>query len=127
MEYTVADIFDRLSILELKIKRIENSGMEEEHQQYKNEFSDLMSEYKEYLVPHLSFLFEAIFYVNKQIWDLENDIRNEREKELGLEEVGRRAIKIREWNKKRIKIKNLINYLTNSGFQEIKSTEAKEP
>jgi hypothetical protein len=53
-------------------------------------------------------LINELYIINGQIWDLESDIRKGKEGELGLEEVGRRAIAIRELNNKRIFIKNLV-------------------
>jgi hypothetical protein len=46
-------------------------------------------------------------------------MRNGGETKLGLEECGRRAIKIRDFNKKRIEYKNILNCL-DKGFREIK-------
>ena len=46
--------------------------------------------------------------MNGKIWDLESDIRKGKEGELGLEEVGRRAIAVRELNKIRVGYKNDI-------------------
>jgi len=57
---------------------------------------------------------------------LESEIRRGKEKELGLEEVGKRAIDIREFNKKRISIKNEIVGLTHSGFRDVKMNHASE-
>jgi hypothetical protein len=57
----------------------------------------------------LADLVERLFIVNHRIWELEADIRGGREDELVLEEVGRRAISIRNLNKERITIKNEIN------------------
>lgn len=49
-----------------------------------------------------------LYEVNGQIWDLESDIRKGKEAELGLEEVGRRALAIRNINRQRIFIKDEI-------------------
>ena len=50
---------------------------------------------------------------------MESDIRKGKEEELGLEEVGRRALAIRDWNKKRILIQNEIIEKF-GGFKNIK-------
>jgi hypothetical protein len=63
---------------------------------------------------------DKLYNINGEIWNLESDIRKGREKELGLEEVGRRAILIREWNKKRVAIKNQMVDLFEEGFKDIK-------
>lgn len=73
---------------------------------------------------------DAITFVNKlkdingKIWDLESDIRKGKEAELGLEEVGRRAIQIREFNKIRVGYKNEMVKIYEEGFQDIKMNHA---
>lgn len=59
---------------------------------------------------------------NIDIWNLENEIRKlgDPVAKLGLEEIGRRAMAIRDLNKKRIQAKNEINRLTCKGFREFK-------
>lgn len=49
-----------------------------------------------------------LYDTNGKIWDLESDIRKGKENELGLEEVGRRALAIRDINRLRILIKDEI-------------------
>lgn len=74
-------------------------------------------------------LIEAICKVainNNEIWALEASIRNKKEKILGLKEVGRRALKIRDFNAKRIEAKNKIGNLTKTGFKEIKYKHRSE-
>ena len=67
---------------------------------------------------------DQLYEVNRRIWDLESDIRKGKEGELGLEEVGRRAIMIRDFNKERINIKNTINTIYKTGFIEKKINHA---
>ena len=43
--------------------------------------------------------------VNNQIWQLESDIRKGKEGQLSIEEVGRRALMIRDLNKVRVQLK----------------------
>jgi len=58
--------------------------------------------------------------INFEIWNLENELRKGGEDKFSLEEIGRRAIKIRDFNKKRIQYKNEINRITQTGFIEYK-------
>lgn len=53
-------------------------------------------------------LIEELYTINGKIWDLESDIRKGKDGELGLEEIGRRAIAIRELNNVRIFQKNVV-------------------
>lgn len=53
---------------------------------------------------------EHLHEINRVIWDLEADIRKGA-CTLPLEEIGRRALKIRGWNAQRVATKNQINQL----------------
>jgi len=57
---------------------------------------------------------------------LESDIRGGKENLLGLEEVGRRAIMIRDLNKKRVALRNKIIEETGIGFKDVKVNHASE-
>jgi hypothetical protein len=114
MKVQKGDVFDRLSILILKlIHGAEISGI-------KDELSELLLEFQ------VSNLKEAesfinLLNINSNIWNLESDIRKGKEGELGLEEVGRRALTIRDLNKERISYKNSI-----SQYQEVKIEHISE-
>ena len=69
---------------------------------------------------------DKLYKVNGKIWDLESDIRKGKEGILGFEEVGRRAIKIRDFNNQRVSIKNEIVSNFRQGFVEIKRNHASE-
>ena len=97
---TLADILDRYTITELKVYRISEEI-------YVREYNLLYEElymYWSLLKPYI----KALRKVNARIWDLEHAIRNAQEADLGLEEVGRRALRIRDANAIRIRIKNAI-------------------
>ena len=61
---------------------------------------------------------------NTDIWNRENELRKAGDDDptagLSYEEVGKRAIEIRDLNRKRIRCKNEINRLTELGFREFK-------
>lgn len=58
--------------------------------------------------------------INSEIWQLEADIRKGVDLALPLEEIGRRAIAIRNKNRVRIEIKNRIASEAGECFFEIK-------
>jgi len=58
--------------------------------------------------------------ININIWHLESDIRKSREGELGLLEVGRRALRIRDYNRERTERSNIINRLMGEKEQDEK-------
>jgi len=122
MEMPLPEILDRMSILKLKIERIGETHLKMEMQEYEKALKD----FEKRGVRINSEWIKELYEVNGQIWDLESDIRKGKEKELGLEEVGRRAIAIRELNKKRISIKNKIVEETGIGFRDVKMNHASE-
>ena len=111
----ISEILDRYYIAILKKERAnaENEkeifDLENEIKNYKNINQELIENYIEKLIE-----------INGKIWDLESDIRKGKEGELGLEEVGRRAIKIRENNKIRVGYKNEIVEYFEEGYKDIK-------
>ena len=96
MKVSVGDIADKWTILRMKVRLSEES--KDEFKEYDNELGDNP-------VP-LNLLADLI-EANAKIWILESEIRNGRE--LPLDEVGRRALMIRDLNKQRIEAKNRIN------------------
>ena len=110
---SLGEIADRYSIIKLKSERTD-VDCKEEFDTLKNELNG--DEIYTYV--------DQLYKVNGRIWDLESDIRKGKEGELGLEEVGRRAIMIRDFNKERINIKNIINTIYKTGFIEKKINHA---
>jgi hypothetical protein len=64
--------------------------------------------------------------VHNTIWDLESELKTGREAELPLEEIGRRAIAIRDHNNERIRIKNAIAERLECPVREIKQDHLSE-
>lgn len=120
MEMPLPELLDRLVIVRLKAERIGDKEKEEELEFYNKE---LESYRKKGFIIKNEWL-KKLYEVNGKIWDLEADIRKGKEGELGLEEVGRRAIEIRNLNKIRIGIKNEITEITGSGFKDVKVNHA---
>jgi len=67
-----------------------------------------------------------LMMINTDIWNLESDIRKGREDELGLTEVGKRAIEIRKENAIRINRINMINKLFGINKEETKFNHVSE-
>ena len=128
MEMPLAEIFDRISILKLKIERVNEPHLKNELE-YAMHHLNLRIEQLKKIGTYFDLKEEWInklHEVNGKIWDLESDIRKGKEGELGLEEVGRRAIEIRNLNKIRISIKNEITEITGSGFKDVKVNHASQ-
>ena len=122
MEMPLPELLDRLVIVRLKAERIKDKEKEEELKFYINE----LEEYKKKGIVVKGEWLQMLYDINGKIWDLESDIRKGKEGELGLMEVGRRAIEIRNLNKLRISIKNEITEVTGSGFKDVKVNHASE-
>lgn len=116
MKYPLPDLYDRYSIELLKHERANADnefhiaallrGLHEEGE-FREDFASQLHE------------------INGKIWDLESAIRMGKEHELGLEEVGRRALQIRQLNNVRISIKNdVANYF--GEFKENKYDHASQ-
>ena len=142
MEMPLAEVVDRYSILKLKLERLVGQNNKELESTIKKELSVLASpqdgglksiiekelatygnvlrEFEKKDVIVKSEWIDKLYEINCRIWDLEADIRQGKEDKLGLEEVGRRALKIRGINRERIEAKNLITKESGSGFFEIK-------
>jgi hypothetical protein len=119
MKMPIGEILDRYSIAILKKERASAENQQE--------IKDLTQEIESYKETHEEFINEKIdklSEINGMIWDLESDIRKGREGELGLEEVGRRAIKIREFNKIRVGYKNDVVEVFGEGYKDIKMNHA---
>lgn len=71
-------------------------------------------------------LFDRLCIANIKISILESDIRKGKEAELGLEEVGRRALEIRDINKERVALKNALKDIFQDGFKDIKVKHRSE-
>ena len=112
----ISEIADRYSIAILKKERANADNSEE--------IFILSEEIKNY--PNIDPYIEKLIEINGKIWDLESDIRKGKEEELGLEEVGRRAIQIRGFNKIRVGYKNEMVNLYSEGFEDIKMNHASE-
>lgn len=120
MDYSFGDVCDRLTILQLKKERIGGNKFDAELDAFAAAYMQLLPQCRDLDV--VTEMFLELKKTNGKIWDLEADIRMGREGMLGLEEVGRRAIAIRETNERRVQIKNRLNTISKTGFQEFRST-----
>jgi hypothetical protein len=109
--FPVIELFDRLAIAEIKWEKTQSNHEEVDWYQTQIMVYD-MALIKE--------SFEDLKDIHRHIWQLEADLRNGYEQSLGLEEIGRRAILIRDWNNKRIAIKNKLAEILNCPVREIK-------
>ena len=118
----VPEVADRYTIALLKIERLDASEIDVPEMQRQIDY------YKEGLDldnPDLADLVDKLYHVNGLMWDAEHAIRKGQDEGLGLEEIGKRAIRIRDLNRDRMKVKNDIIDLTGDGVKDAKMNYAK--
>jgi hypothetical protein len=113
MKIQLADILDRMSIVMLY--KIHGAGHVVE--EYTALLEEIARDYK------LLADFIQLLSANSEVWKLESDIRKGKEGEMTLEEIGRRALQIRDHNKCRVYIKDQIAQ-SDGGFRHIKHDHA---
>ena len=109
----VLELIDRLCIARVKHARTKGANQVE------------LNWYEEKLrqLPPSAELDEAIQAmtdIHHAIWDLEWQLKSGVEQMLSLQEIGRRAIAIRDFNNKRIAYKNSVARILNHPVSEIK-------
>jgi hypothetical protein len=115
----LGDIIDKLSILTRKIYFGEEAAFLE-HEYLKTGLIELGYD-GELICASI-----RLAQMNFEIWNLENIIRNNGEDKLSMEEIGKRAITIRNLNRKRIQYKNEITKLDHIGFSECKTNHLSQ-
>ena len=127
MKYSLFDLMDRRSILQLKIEKI---LFEDKQIILKKEYAAIMQGLEEYIQEGVCTRDEIekwhseLYKINGTIWELEAKIGEGNEGKLSFEEVGKTALEIRKKNGDRIKIKNEVVDKTGSGHKEVKMYHA---
>ena len=115
--FPIIELVDRYSIACLKYNKTQANKEE-------------LDFYKQQLAKHditlISEEIDDLYIIHKQIWELESQLKSGKEHELPLEEIGRRAIAIRDLNNKRIKLKNLAAEKLGCTVREIKQDHLSE-
>ena len=116
-KFPVIELFDRLAIAEIKWARTLSN---------QDELDWYLDQVKEFNRELVKSEYEELKAIHNTIWGLESELKSGREDQLSLEEIGRRAILIRDWNNKRIAIKNQIAIILNCPVREIKKDHLSE-
>ena len=102
--YTMGELIDKLSIISKK-DQFNLQGARQELDTMMKWLNDLGID--AYLILSIIRITEA----NMSIWNLEHELRNAKEGDIPLDEVGRIAIKVREHNKGRVRYMNELDSL----------------
>jgi hypothetical protein len=116
IETSVGEIIDKLTILEIKKKKISKKS---HLSQINKEYSSLKNTLKQKVKINTKVkkLWKDLFKTNLIIWEMENF---KREAQKHLEKIAKVAISVYKNNDDRAKIKLKINKLTGSSIREIK-------
>ena len=111
ISFPVIELVDRLTIALIKF---EKTGLnQDEVNFYQNQVTCLdLSAISDHL--------DLLQNIHISIWDLEKELKSGCENQLSLEEIGRRAIKIRNLNNKRVALKNKMADILGCPVREIK-------
>ena len=125
MNMPLAEILDRISILRLKIERIGERHLKYEYETCLQSLDWHIRAGGVSAVPLIGLLFD-LYLVNRQIWDLEAELKGGKEGTLTAEEIARRAIAIRDLNRRRVSLKSAVVDITGLGFKDVKANHASE-
>lgn len=113
VKVSIGESIDKLSILELKIKKITNEEKQLEIRKEINELQECCKYKQEY-----DFYYKLLMYVNEVIWNMTDIVKG-----MPIEnpEFATLSNNIFEYNQKRFRIKNWFNLSTSSLIKEQKS------
>lgn len=114
------ELIDRLCIARVKFERT-SGGNQDELDWYESHYQELIQNLSPDQLIQLQNDIAEITKIHNQIWDLEWQLKSGVEHLLELDEIGRRAIAIRDWNNRRITYKNSIAALFGLKMREIKT------
>jgi hypothetical protein len=109
----VLELIDRLCIARVKHARTQGAN-QVELDWYEDKYRQLSQS------AELDQVIQAMTDIHHAIWDLEWQLKSGVEQMLSLQEIGRRAIAIRDFNNQRIAYKNSVASILNHAVKEIK-------
>jgi hypothetical protein len=109
--FPVIELLDRLVIAKIKLDKTNANQDEYDYYAKQADQFDLTT---------VRTLLDELEQVHLAIWALESDLRRGLEENLGLEEIGRRAVAIRNHNNRRVEIKNQLAEQLECSVREIK-------
>lgn len=115
--FPIIELIDRLAIAEIKHEKTNKN--QEEVDWYRQSFD-------RYDFDAINDDYRALKDIHRTIWSLEAELKSFNEHLLSLEEIGRRAIEIRNHNHKRIELKNSIASKLNCRIKEFKADHLSE-
>jgi hypothetical protein len=122
----VLELIDRLCIARIKHERTRGAN-QDELDWYEERYQQLIATLDTAQRNTLDRNIAEITVIHNRIWDLEWQLKSGVEHLLPMDEIGRRAIAIRDWNNRRITYKNSIAELFGLRMREIKTDHLSDP
>lgn len=111
-KFPVIELVDRYCIAKLKFDKLGNN---------KEELDFYTDQIKDIDVPVIQKELDRLYEVHKMVWEIEDDFKKHRVEEMfGLEEIGRRALKVRDIMEERYVLKNIMAEKLNDPVRERK-------
>ena len=117
ISFPIVELFDRYAIACVKWQRTQAN---------KDELEYYQTQVDQFDVELVKEPLKSLTSIHNIIWDLEWQLKTGVEDKLPLEEIGRRAIAIRDFNNKRVAFKNQIAELLKDTVKEIKQDHLSE-
>lgn len=118
MKFPIIEIVDRYAIAVVKHKRTQAANQEELDFYHKQMIEANIN-------PQHQLVLDLIDH-HEYVWNLEDDFKKCRIDNLPLEEIGRRALHIRDVGFKRVELKNALADLAGDPVREIKQDHITE-
>jgi len=118
MKFPVIEIVDRYAIAVVKHDKTKGANQEE-----LDFYLDQMKTVN--INPQHHLVLELIQH-HAYVWSLEDDFKKSRIDSLPLEDIGRRALHIRDIGFKRVELKNALAELVNDPVREVKQDHISE-
>lgn len=112
MKFPVIEIVDRYAIAVVKFDNTLGAN--------KEELNFYVSQMSEANIPVDYPLVLELIEHHRYVWSLEDDIKQGRADSLPLDEIGRRALHVRDVMRKRVELKNSLAEIFNDPVREIK-------
>jgi hypothetical protein len=114
VEVSIGEAIDKLSILEIKLSRINDKDQQVEIQKE----IDVLEECKKYKTLFDGYYYKLLIYFNEQMWMMTDIIKNMEPTNHDFSEISNQIF---VFNQKRFRIKNIFNILSESNIKEQKS------
>jgi hypothetical protein len=109
--FPVIELVDRYAIAKLKFDKTQKNQAE---------LNFYVGQLKHYDLSRVAESIDKLYSIHANIWALESELMSGTEQNLDLEEIGRRAIAIRDFNNRRIAYKNSVASILGHVVKEIK-------